>query len=120
MAQENVTGFPRLAKVQTEPVAVRLVRFEKMFLALGVDVDEDIRNAWRICFGPIVLERMEVVEIGHIALDLDGFAVGLTREKTNPPEACLGSERRAVLLEVEFGFGHGGKNTLLGPSTVNA
>lgn len=75
-------------------------------LTLGIDVDEDVRDARWIRFGLIVLERVEVVEVRHIALDLDGFAACLSREKTNSLKAGLRRERHSVFLDVEFGLGH--------------
>ncbi len=53
-------------------------------------MDEDVRDARRIRFGPIVFERVEVVEVGHIALDRDGVACCVAREKTNSPKARPG------------------------------
>ena len=75
--------------------------------ALGIDVNEDIRDARRIRFVPIRLKRVEAVEIGHITLDQDGVGAGLIRAKTNSPEPFLRSKRAGMVLDVEFGFGHG-------------
>jgi len=69
-------------------------------------VNEDIRDAGWIRLVPIFLERVEIVEIGHVALEFDGVVARLIREKTNSPESHLGSERAGMFLEVEFGFSH--------------